>query len=465
LRGELVTHQLGDLAVGVDLVQPHQGRALVQGDLSRQAGRVGGVGGDLLDQRGEVVAGVAALEARAVQHVDDRLATLDVAQKPVAQPAPSRRAGDEPGHVGDGDVDWIRAHHPELRRESRERVGSDLGLGRRQMGDQRRLAGVGHAHQGHVGQQLELAAQPALGAGLAQLVVARRPTAHRGQRPVAAAAAAAGGDDELVAVDGEVGQHRLAVIAKHHGALGHRDRLGGAIRAAPTVALAVAPPPGPAMRTVVQIQQARHVVAGAQDHVAAMAPVAAVGAPLGLVGLAKERRAAVAAVAGGDVDPDGVDELDHRHRRIARPSAANARAGAAAQRPQITASAPTAPSGIATTAARTPCKTSSRLHEAASAASRAESHNPDSANNATASTRNAAASASATTATTQRSDGHVERSRPAIIIASSHRCTPVAGAKPGAYAPAATAVSARPAGGRHPRCARWATGAPAPARG
>ena len=51
------------------------------------------------------VSGVATgLERRAVEHVQERRAALDVAQELEAEPLALARALDEPGHVGDGEA-------------------------------------------------------------------------------------------------------------------------------------------------------------------------------------------------------------------------------------------------------------------------------------------------------------------------------------------------------------------------
>ena len=98
-------------------------------------------------------------------------------------------------------------HHPEVRLERRERVVGDLGLGRRDGGDQRRLADVGEPDEGDVGEELELEPQPALLADLALLGERRRPAPVRQEPGVAPAAPPAGGRPPPVAGLHEVGEH------------------------------------------------------------------------------------------------------------------------------------------------------------------------------------------------------------------------------------------------------------------
>ena len=101
--------------------------------------------------------------------------------------------------------------------ERGERVVGDLRLGRRDGGDQGGLAGVGEAHQGHVGHELELHVEPALLALLALLGEGRGPAAVGEEAGIAPPALAALGDQEAVAVTGQVALHGPLAVA-HHGA-------------------------------------------------------------------------------------------------------------------------------------------------------------------------------------------------------------------------------------------------------
>ena len=66
-------------------------------------------------------------------------------------PLPCARAGDQPGHVGDGEGRLARGDDAEVRHQRGERVVGDLRPGRGQRRDQRRLAGAGEADQPDVG--------------------------------------------------------------------------------------------------------------------------------------------------------------------------------------------------------------------------------------------------------------------------------------------------------------------------
>ena len=92
------------------------------------------------------------------------------------RPLPFARALDEPGDVGDDELGVVaEPHHAEVGLERGERVVGDLGLGRRDAGDQRALADVREADERDVGHQLQLEPQPALLAVLALLGERRRP--------------------------------------------------------------------------------------------------------------------------------------------------------------------------------------------------------------------------------------------------------------------------------------------------
>ena len=94
------------------------------------------------------------------------------------RPAPWLAPSMRPGHVGDRRAPLVvlaEVEHPEVRLERRERVVGDLRVGRRQRGEQGRLAGVRQADEPDVGDQPELEAEPALLARLALLGVLRGP--------------------------------------------------------------------------------------------------------------------------------------------------------------------------------------------------------------------------------------------------------------------------------------------------
>jgi len=146
---QLRRDHLGQLATlrHVDLVQHHQPRAPGQSAVLRQ----------LVLQRVDVGQRVpAGLDGGRVDDVDEDGAALDVPQELQAQPTPLGRAGDQAGHVGDGEGDLARADHAQIGHQGGERVVGDLGAGGRQNRDEGRLASAGEADQPYVGDALEL---------------------------------------------------------------------------------------------------------------------------------------------------------------------------------------------------------------------------------------------------------------------------------------------------------------------
>ena len=191
-----------------------------------------------------------------------------------------RGALDEAGDVGHHELGAVahaaHADHAEMRLEGGEGVVGDLGLGRGHGRDQRRLARVGEAHQGHVGHQLELHVQPELLALLALLGEGRRP-APVGEEPrVAPPPLPALGHQEAGAVGGQVADHP-AVPAAHHGAHGHRHHEVLAPGAVALRARAVHAVGGAPERVVAEAEQRGLVHRRHQPHVPAVPPVAAVG--------------------------------------------------------------------------------------------------------------------------------------------------------------------------------------------
>src|SRR6478609_4330457 len=158
---QLLDHHVGDvLAVrDVDLVEGDQPRPVLEA----------AVAGQLALDDLEVVEGVAAgLDGGRVDDVDQRGATLDVAQEVVAEATALGGTLDQAGHVGDHEGRLAGGDHAEVGDEGGERVVGDLGPRSRDRGDQRRLAGAREADQADVGDDLELEAYDELVAGLTQ---------------------------------------------------------------------------------------------------------------------------------------------------------------------------------------------------------------------------------------------------------------------------------------------------------
>ena len=143
-----------------------------------------GVRGEFGEDDVEVAERVAAgLERRAVEHVHQRGAALDVAEE--LQPEALALAGalDEAGDVGDGEAHVARLDDAEVRMQGRERVVGDLRARRRDGGDEARLAGRGVADERDVGDGLQLEEDVALPAGRAEQREARAPCAWASRAP------------------------------------------------------------------------------------------------------------------------------------------------------------------------------------------------------------------------------------------------------------------------------------------
>ena len=267
--------------------------------------------GELAEDHVEVADRVAAgLEGRAVEHVQQGGAALDVPQELQAEALALARALDEARHVGDGVAGFARVDDAEVRVQGRERVVGDLRLGGAHRRDETRLARGRVADESDVGDGLELEQDVPLESGRAQQRESGRLALGGGQRRVAESALAARSDDEAHARGIQVDEF-VAVGRAHDGADGHAQLevlSGGAVAVVAHAGLAVV---GLPVRGAVEAEQCRHLRVGDEHDVAAVAAVAAVGAGERLELLALDRDAAVAAVARAQVEGHVVDECRH----------------------------------------------------------------------------------------------------------------------------------------------------------
>ena len=194
--------------------------------------------------------------------------------------------------------------------QGRERVVGDLRLRGTEGRDEARLAGAREADQRDIRHRLQLEEDVALPAGGAEQREAGRLALGVRERGVAETALAAGGDDEAHAGLVEVGE-LVAVGGLHDGAERHGQLERLALVAGAVVAHAGTAVAARAVRAAVVRQQGRDLRVGDERDVAAVAAVAAVGAGERLELLALDRDAAVAAVAGAQVERHLVDECRH----------------------------------------------------------------------------------------------------------------------------------------------------------
>jgi hypothetical protein len=207
---------------------------------------------------------------------------------------------DQARDVGDGEADIAGLDDAQVRHQRGERVVRDLRAGRGERGDQGGLAGGRVAHQRDVGDGLQLQDDFLLVTGDAQQGEARGLALLRGQGRVAEATLAAGGGNVFGALADQVGQDP-AVAGLHHGAFGHREDQRLAEAPAAHVSLAAFAVLGVAVGRVVVGQQRGGLVVDAQDDVASVSAVAAVGAAERLELLTLDGDAAVASGTAGNM--------------------------------------------------------------------------------------------------------------------------------------------------------------------
>ncbi len=199
-------------------------------------------------------------------------------------------------------------HDAENGLQRRKRVRGNLGPGRRRAGEQGALAGVGHADQPHVGDELELQAEVSLLAELARLELARGLVRGGGKGPVASAAFAAPADQDLHPRFVEVFEQEIEVGVVDQGARRDGNDQVLAVLAVHVLPLAVLASLGVPVVLAGKIQERVLVGPGLEVHVPAVAAVAAVRSPFGDELLPAEAHASVAAVAGLHVDFGFIDK-------------------------------------------------------------------------------------------------------------------------------------------------------------
>ena len=259
--------------------------------------------------------------------MDEDPRPLHVAQECVAESGAAARALDQARDVGDRRAPLVllpEVHHPEVRFERGERVVGDLGRRRGHRGEDRRLARVGQPDQSDVGDQAELQAQPALGAGLALLGVLGGLVGGTLEVGVAESAPPAPGDHRGLAERHEIGDQRAGLVVVHGRARRDvEDEVVAGLAVSPG-ARAAAAGRRPEMVPVIEVAERRLAGIDAEVDGAAAATVAAIRSAARDVGFLPEGRGPVAAIAGADPDLHAVEE----HRGHSRTLHAAAPAGA-----------------------------------------------------------------------------------------------------------------------------------------
>ena len=308
-RLEVGAHELGEILRlwHIDLVECDELRALEQRHLALGHGIRSELGEDDV-KVGERVA--PAFERGAVQHVHERRAALDVAEELETESSAFARALDEAGHVGHGVAHVTGLHDPEVGVQGRERVFGDLGARGRDRGDEARLSCRREADERDVGDGLQFELDVAFPPRRAEQGEAGGLALGVRKGRVAEPTDAAGRDDEAHARLDHVDEG-LAGCVLHHGSDGDQQFEVLAHGARAVIAHAEPAVAGGAVGRVVVRQQRRHLGVGDQHDVATVTAVAAVRAGERLELLALHRDAAVAALAGAQVQRHAIDECDH----------------------------------------------------------------------------------------------------------------------------------------------------------
>ena len=128
----------------------------------RQFGFVGGDQKRTLTQRSIVKSeffaeefvilhGVTTLRAGDVDDQKQNGASLDMAEKVVAEPFAGVSTFHESGNIGQGEASLLRSsHHADVGCKRGEGVGGDFGTGGGEGGEETRFSGIGQAHQSHL---------------------------------------------------------------------------------------------------------------------------------------------------------------------------------------------------------------------------------------------------------------------------------------------------------------------------
>ena len=166
--------------------------------------------------------------------------------------------------------------HAEVGAQGGERVVRDFRLGGTDHTEKRGLAGIGEAHQPHVGEQLQFNNLPLFKSVFAWLGVARSLVGGRLEMVVPKAAAAAGGGDDFLAVFRDLCLDLSRFRIFDEGAERHLNDGILAVRAVTTVARAGFAVGGDDVALVFEVQERPQLTVPANDHVpttAAISPV------------------------------------------------------------------------------------------------------------------------------------------------------------------------------------------------
>src|SRR5258708_3576993 len=245
----------------------------------------------------------------AVDEMQEHAAALDVAEEAVTQSRAFVGALDQARNIGEYELAAVDLDHAELGMQRREWVVGNLRLGGAHRPPEGRFSRVWQTDNARIGNQLEAQPDREFLAGLAGMAMARRTVGRTLEVGIAEAALASARDHRPLSHVGEVGEQGLAVLLVDLRPGRHLQHDIAAVRAVAVLAHAAAAVLGFEMLLVAVIDERIEPVDRLQDHVAALAAVAAVRPAELDEFLAPERHAAVAAVARADVHLGFMEEF------------------------------------------------------------------------------------------------------------------------------------------------------------
>src|SRR5579862_4342572 len=301
----LLRHAFQSRHLLFDLVGAH-GVGLAQRQYLRFLRQAVTVGGKLRAHR--LVRNTRIL-AGAVDQMQQHTAALDMTEEAVAEADAFMGAFDQAWNVGEHEFAAADVDHAELRMQCGERVIGDLRLGGADGGKKRRFAGIRQADNAGIGDQLQPQPDSDLGAGLAGIGVARRAVGRAFATRIAETAVAAMRQHDALAEFSQIREQRLAIFFVNLRTDRHFEHHVGAVGAMAILAHAAAAVLGHEMLLVAVVDQRVEAVDRLRHHVAAIAAVTAIRPAIFDEFFAPERHAAVAAVAGANVNLGFVEEF------------------------------------------------------------------------------------------------------------------------------------------------------------
>ena len=204
-------------------------------------------------------------------------------------PAPLVGALDQARYVGEHEVGVTSTDDPKVRMQGREGIVGDLRFGRRDRGEERRLAGVGQADEAGIGDQLHAQPDRQFLGGQARIGPARRLVGGRLKMGVAEATIATLGDPHPLARCREVGKQGVLILGEDLSARRQLDDAVFAVGPGAVLAHARSAALGFEMLLIAIVDQGVEVGDALDPDVAATATVATVRAAVLDVLFAPER--------------------------------------------------------------------------------------------------------------------------------------------------------------------------------